>query len=178
MKDETLTGNYAYIDNQNVYMSTNRASDPWKIDMRRFRIHLREKYNVTTAYLFMGAFNGRNQDMYSAFQQYGYILMFREHGVELKGKKKGNVDTDIVFEAMRDAHTNAQMERVILVSGDGDYMRMVDHLITIQKFERILLPSRKNASSLYKSITGKYFSYLDTPDMRSRLELLQNEKGS
>ena len=170
VKDASLTGNFAYIDNQNVYMSTSRASDPWQIDMRRFRIYLREKYNVVTANLFMGAFNGRNQDMYSAFQQYGYILLFREHGAELKGKKKGNVDTDIVFEAMRDAHTNAQMDKVVLVSGDGDYMRLVDHLITIQKFEKILLPSHKNASSLYKSITAKYFTYLDTPDMRNKLE--------
>ena len=34
---------------------------------------------------------------------------------------KGNVDVDIVFEMLRDAFTNAQIEKAILVSGDGDY---------------------------------------------------------
>lgn len=136
--------------------------------MRRFRVYLAEKYNVTLAYLFMGAFDYQKQDLYSRFQQDGYILVFREHGIELKGKKKGNVDVDIVFEMMRDAYASDIMEKALLVSGDGDYFRTVSHLIAIDKFEKIILPSHKNASSLYKRLTDEYRVYIDTPSARKK----------
>ena len=168
MWDEDLVGNFAYIDNQNMYMATRSATMPWDIDMRRFRIYLKEKYNVVQAYLFMGAFEAQRQDMYTRFQQYGYILVFREHGVEMKGRKKGNVDVDIVFQMMRDAHTSAQMDKAILVSGDGEYYRTVDYLIMLRKFEKILLPSHKNASSLYKRLTDEHRAYIDSPAARAK----------
>lgn len=166
---DEMTGNFAYIDNQNLYMATHRAEDPWDVDMRRFRVYLREKYNVVNAYLFMGAFEIERQDLYRAFQEFGYVLIFREHGMELKGKKKGNVDVDVVFEMMRDNFTSARMERAVLVSGDGDYFRTVDYLFMLGKFEKILLPSRKNASSLYKRLPESRKAVIDTPDMRRKL---------
>ena len=116
----------------------------------------------------MGAFEAQRHDMYTRFQQYGYILVFREHGVEMKGRKKGNVDVDIVFQMMRDAHTSAQMDKAILVSGDGDYYRTVDYLIMLRKFEKILLPSHKNASSLYKRLTDEHRAYIDSPAARAK----------
>ena len=156
-----VVGNFAYIDNQNLYMATHGADEPWDVDMRRFRVYLREKYHVVCAYLFMGAFEIKRQEMYRAFQEYGYILIFREHGMELKGKKKGNVDVDVVFEMMRDNFTSAQMEKAVLVSGDGDYFRTVRYLVDMGKFEKVILPSHKGASSLYKQLSDEYRVYID-----------------
>ncbi len=164
-----LTGNFAYIDNQNLYMSTTKAQEPWELDMYRFRVYLHEKYKVVKAYLFMGAHDYSYQDIYSSFQQYGYILVFREHGIELKGKKKGNVDADIVFEMMRDAYTNTWMERAILVSGDGDYYRTVKYLLDTDKLARILLPSKTSASSLYKRLPESNKAYLDTENIKAKI---------
>ena len=174
MSNEGLTGNFAYIDNQNLYMATRSADAPWVMDMRKLRRLLKDKYKVIQAYLFMGAFDMKYQRKYIAFQEMGYILVFREHGIELKGKKKGNVDVDVVFEMMRDNFTSAQMEKAILISGDGDYFRTVDYLICMDKFEKVLFPSRKNASSLYKRLSNKYFAYLDTERVKSALERRQN----
>ncbi len=166
---DDLTGNFAYIDNQNLYMATHCADDPWDVDMRRFRVYLREKYHVVNAYLFMGAFDYHRQSMYVRFQEYGYILMFREHGLDMKGKKKGNVDVDIVFEMMRDLYNSAQMDEAVLVSGDGDYFRTVAHLVSNGKFGKILLPSHKNASSLYKALSESHKTYLDTAQVRKKI---------
>lgn len=161
--------NFAYIDNQNLYMATSRASVPWVVDMRRLRVYLEQKYDVGVAYLFMGAFDYSLQDLYSAFQRYGYVLVFREHGVELKGRKKGNVDVDIVFEMMRDAYASELMDGAVLVSGDGDYFRTVSHLINIGKFRKLLLPSRRNASSLYKRVPEAYKAWIDGDDLRRKI---------
>lgn len=167
--NEKLYGNFAYIDNQNLYMATHFAAEPWDIDMRRLRVYLHEKYHVIKAYLFMGAFDYSRQDMYTHFQDCGYLLVFREHGKDMKGKKKGNVDVDIVFEMMRDNYTSVQMQKAILVSGDGDYFRTVAHLILNNKFEKILLPSHKNASSLYKKLSDEFVVYLDTDEAQKKL---------
>lgn len=163
------TGNFAYIDNQNLYMATKCAPEPWRVDMRRLRVYLHEKYNVIRAYLFMGAFEYRLQDRYMRYQDAGYIVVFREHGESLKGNKKGNVDVDVVFEMMRDNFTSAQMERAILVSGDGDYYRTIKYLRDMGKLEKVLLPSHKNASSLYKELSDEYRVYLDSNSIRQKL---------
>lgn len=166
-------GNIAYIDNQNLYMATRKSkADSWKLDMHRFRTYLLEKYNVTDAYLFMGAYKHEYSDLYQKLQQQGYILVYREHSENLKGKKKGNVDTDIVFQILRDIIEKVPFEKAVLVSGDGDYKRLVDYLIKLGKFEKILLPNKRYASSLYKLISREYYAYLDTPDMRTKLQEL------
>ncbi len=170
MKCDELTGNFAYIDNQNLYMATTRnQEDPWDVDMRRLRVYLKEKYRVIRAYLFMGAFEYKRTDLYARFQEYGYILIFREHGEKLAGKKKGNVDVDIVFEMMRDSFTSAQMEKAVLVSGDGDYFRTVDYLNNSEKLACVILPSHKSASSLYKRLTDSKRIYFDNKAIRRKI---------
>ena len=162
--------NVAYIDNQNLYAATqNNPDDVWDIDMEKFFIYLRDKYQVGRAYLFMGAFVQDYQDLYQTFMSFGYILDFRAHGLLMEGKKKGNVDTDIVFSMMRDAYEyKDSVGKLVLVSGDGDYYRTVQHLVMADRFETVLFPSHKNASSLYKRLSGRYKNYLDDPEVRKK----------
>ena len=50
-------------------------------------------------------------------------------------------------------------------------VRMVDYLIQKGKFEKLLAPSRKNLSSLYKRrMADTYRVYLDDPAIRSKIE--------
>lgn len=44
--------NYAYIDGANLHKGVNSLG--WKLDYKRFRIWLSEKYNARIAYLFIG----------------------------------------------------------------------------------------------------------------------------
>lgn len=89
--------NQAFIDGQNLKVSTMNARPSWTVDLKRFRVFLLEKYKVNEAYYFIGAYNPKNQDLYDALQKYGYIVVFREHAESSLSHKKGNVDTDIVF---------------------------------------------------------------------------------
>ena len=43
--------NYAFIDSQNLNMGIKELG--WKLDWKRFRIYLKEKYSVSTAHLFI-----------------------------------------------------------------------------------------------------------------------------
>ena len=162
--------NFAYIDNQNLYMATKFSDEPWLIDMKRFRVYLLEKYHVGRAYLFMGAYNKDYVKRYKLYKKYGYELVFRPHNSGSLGGKKGNIDTDLVFFCMRDVFTVKTLNKVLIISRDGDYFRMVEYLSKINKLEKVLLPSHKNASSLYKSIADKYRVYLDRPSLIKKLK--------
>ena len=161
--------NYAYIDNQNLYMATKFADEPWQIDMQRFRVYLKEKYHVSQAYLFMGAYNPQYKKRYQMFKNCGYQLIFRPHDSESLGTKKGNVDTDLVFMCMRDALTDDMLDKVVIVSGDGDYFRMVEYLYKKEKLAKILLPAVKNASSLYKKLSNNAYIIIEKHNIKNKV---------
>ena len=164
--------NYAFIDGQNLHMATaKRELDPWHIDLGRFRVYLQQKYNVSKAYYFLGYLDETNESLYEIIQGAGFILVFREHNSQMLGKKKGNVDSDIIFHVMKKIYQREDFNKIILVSGDGDYKLLVDFLITEGKLEKILFPDGKRASSLYKKLGASYFAHLDNPDTRKKIQM-------
>ncbi len=162
-----MNNNYAFIDGQNLYLGT--QSDSWDIDLYRFRIYLHEKYNVKVAYYFLGCISDKNNELYDMIQKAGFILKFREHNANMIGKKKGNVDTDIVFEMMRCLMDEEGLDKIVLVSGDGDYKKVVDYIIKKNRFLKILFPN-KQYSSLYKQLTVRYFDKLNEKHIREKIE--------
>lgn len=69
-----------------------------------------------------------------------------------------------------------KFDKLLLVSGDGDYKMLVDFLIEENRLEKVLFPKRKYASSLYKSIGATYYADLSEPDTRKKIA--KKEKGS
>ena len=67
----------------------NTKANNWIVDLKKFRIYLRDKYKVTKAYYFLGAVDEANQSLYELIQTAGFILVFREHSQVMTGKKKG-----------------------------------------------------------------------------------------
>ena len=170
--------NLAFIDGQNLYMNTaKKGVGSWNIDLARFRIYLDKKYNVEKAYYFLGYVQEGNQELYEKIQNAGFVLLFREHSPAMTGKKKGNVDSDIIFQVMKKLYKKENFNKIILVSGDGDYKSLVDFLIEENRFEKILFPDKKFASSLYKKLGSQYFDYLENKDVKDKIEL-KKEKGS
>ncbi len=162
--------NYAFIDGQNLFMNTaKREKNPWKINLKKFRIYLKDKYDVTNAYYFLGHVQVENQDLYEQIQNSGFILLFRDHNPAMIGKKKGNVDSDIIFLIMKKIYKQEKFDKVILVSGDGDYKQLVDFLIEENRFKKILFPDRQFASSLYKKLGGQFFDYLDNEHIKDKI---------
>ena len=166
-----LEDNLAFIDGQNLYLGTSRNIHPWKIDLKKFRIYLTKKYHVEKAYYFLGFVKKENQEIYEYIQESGFILIFREHNSVMLGTKKGNVDSDIIFLIMKKIYKKEEFNKIILVSGDGDYKKLVDFLIEEERFEKILFPNRKFASSLYKQLGKKYFVHLEDRDIQKKISV-------
>ncbi|MFA5431693.1 MAG: NYN domain-containing protein [Candidatus Paceibacterota bacterium] len=160
MVNQSIEENLAFVDGQNLYMGTMSDKPKWEIDLLKFRKYLTRKYNVQKAYYFLGFLDENHQNLYDKIQEAGFIIKFREHNSAMIGKKKGNVDSDIIFDVMKRMYKKELFDKLVLVSGDGDYKMLVDFLIEEGRFKKILFPNKEFASSLYKKITRVYFDYL------------------
>ncbi len=161
------THNQAFVDGQNLYMNT-KASN-WVVDLKKFRIYLKDQYHIDKAYYFLGAVDDNNQSLYELIQEAGFILIFREHSQAMVGKKKGNVDTDIVFTIMAKIAEKEKFDNIVLVSGDGDYYKMVKYLIEKERFCKLLSPNRHSTSTLYREFTPKFVDFLDNPGIKKKI---------
>lgn len=154
--------NYAFIDSQNLNLAIKGLG--WKLDFFRFRVYLREKYNVKIAYLFIG-YLPENQDLYNSLQKYGYVLIFKPTLKYKDGKVKGNCDAELVLQAMIDYPS---YEKAIVVSGDGDFHCLVHYLSQQEKLERILIPNKFSYSALLKKAGANKLAFLN--DLKEKLE--------
>ena len=158
-------GNLAFIDGQNLFLGT--ETDNWKLDTKKFRTYLEDSYKVEKVYYFLGYPEKSEQELYKRLKRHGYMVKFREHSSEMIGRKKGNVDTEIVFEMMRLLVENQNFSKLILVTGDGDYKKVVKYFINKNKFIKILFPNKKY-SSLYNGIGKDYKQKLF--DIKGKIE--------
>lgn len=152
-------------------MGTTKREPEWEVDLARFRVYLEKKYNVSKAYYYLGYVQdgATFEKLYEEIQSAGFILVFREHNSAMKGTKKGNVDADIIFSIMKSIYKQEEFDKIVLVSGDGDYKMLVDFLIAEDKFEKILFPKQRYASSLYNTIGEWYRADLSESDTRKKI---------
>lgn len=153
--------NYAFIDSQNLNLGVRRCG--WVLDFKRFRVFLKEKHAVNIAYIFIG-YIPANQPLYTFLQHCGYTLIFKEV-VHQEGKPKGNVDAELVLQAMIDFD---RYQRAIIVTGDGDFACLVRHLNSHDKLERVLAPNQAKCSHLLHKAAAGRIAFVE--DMRAKLE--------
>jgi uncharacterized LabA/DUF88 family protein len=166
---KTPINNQAFIDAQNLHLGTTKVDPMWQIDHARFRVLLKQRYGVSIAYYFIGVYDKNHKVLYNSLTKAGYELIFREHSGTQVSKKKGNVDNDIIFNIMKKLCEREPFGKVVLISGDGDYKRMVDYLIEKDRLLKILFPNKRFASSLYKNIKAGFRDYLDDPSLKSKI---------
>jgi len=138
---------YAFIDSQNLNLGV--KSSGWTLDFAEFLKYLKTKYHVKKAFLFIGHVTG-NEKLYTFLQKAGYILIFKPTLEYKKGKKaitKGNVDAELVLHTMIEWEN---FDRAIIVSGDGDFHCLIEHLEDNKKLEKIFAPNHKYSSLLRK----------------------------
>ena len=159
--------NYAFIDGQNLYLAIKGLG--WKLDYKRFRVYLEEKYGVGKAYMFMG-FLPTNQELYSFLQTVGFILIFKPILKDGEGFIKGNCDAELVLQTMIDFD---DYNKAIIVTGDGDFYCLVKHLDNNNKLLKVLAPSVRNCSDLLTRVAGKKISLVS--DLKKKLEYNKKE---
>ncbi len=170
-----MQSNYAFIDGQNLHLWTAKAElDPWIIDLVRFKVYLKDKYNISRIYYFLGYVQDDNIKLYTRLQELGYIVIFKHQIYEMKSTKKWNIDSDLVFHVLtKIIDEGEEFGKILLVSGDGDFKILVDYLIGKDRFLKILLPNKRFASSLYRELPIQYRDFI----VNARVKLEYKKRG-
>jgi len=165
---------YAFIDSQNLNIGVQKMG--WKMDWRKFRQFLLDKYGVTKAFMFIG-YIPENEDLYEQMHQAGYAVVLKptfdltrpqpemlEIMDETSGQKqaagehdekkpvKGNIDAELVLWAMKEM---SNYEQAIIVSGDGDFYCLIEYLEQKGRLKALLTPSGH-----YSSLYNRYEKYV------------------
>jgi uncharacterized LabA/DUF88 family protein len=154
--------NYAFIDSQNLNLGVQKLG--WKLDYRKLRIYLSEKYNVKKAYMFIG-FSPFNQELYDRLQEAGFVLKFKPTIPDGDGKIKGNVDADLVLCAALELN---DFNCAVIISSDGDFYSLVQHLYSTNKLATVLSPDLKNCSVLLRKAARDKIRFMD--NLQAKLE--------
>lgn len=105
-----------------------------------------------------------NRNLYKFLQEAGYILIFKPIVRDGEGKVKGNVDADLVLQAMIDYKS---YDKAILVSSDGDFYSLVKYLYENQKLRTVISPYVKTCSVLLKKSAKEKVVFMD--NLRKKL---------
>lgn len=158
--------NYAFIDSQNLNMSIGsninykgrRIYYGWRLDFEKFRRFLKDKYKVEKAFLFIGNLEGQ-EELYETMQQAGYevILKPTTSYTDPEGNLtvKGNVDTDLVLYAAAREINN--YDKAIIVTGDGDFLSLLEYLDEKNKLGKVIIPNKVR----YSQLLNKFVEYFD-----------------
>lgn len=163
-------GNYAFIDSQNLNVSVQKYG--WKMDWKKFRNFLTDRYGVSTAYMFIG-YVPEHEDIYEKMHEAGYAVVLKptfdmsrprpeENGDKPEDKKpvKGNIDADMVLWAMKEINN---YDKAVIVSGDGDFFALIEYLEHQSKLLKILTPTGQ-----YSSLFHQFERYLERLDQYRR----------
>ncbi len=151
---------YAYIDSQNLNIGVQKVG--FKMDWTKFYAYLTKKLGVKKAYMFIG-YLPEQEAMYEQLHAIGYKIVLKptvemlltpeqkvereealakraaeEHKEDHKTTPKGNIDAELVLQAMMDY---AEYTSAIVVSGDGDFFCLAEYLEKQGKLEKILVPN-------------------------------------
>lgn len=147
---------YAFIDSQNLNLGV--QSQGWELDFNRFRIFLKDKYQVRKAFLFIG-FIPKYKSLYTFLAKSKYNLIYKPV-LEQKQKStpiKGNVDAELVLHTMIEFNN---YDKAIIVSGDGDFHCLVEYLANKSKLFKLIVPNRR-----YSSLLRKFSRYIVNIDL-------------
>lgn len=159
--------NYAFIDGQNLHLGV--MADGWDIDLNKFMIYLKNKYHVTKSFYYIGFQDSQNSYLYNNIQNAWFKLVFKQQTIQSLTNKKWNVDSDMIFWAMKCLIKEpSNFEKILLVTWDGDFKILVDFLIQEWRFEKLLLPNKKRSSALLRKIDSKYINILS--NLKSKIE--------
>ncbi|MCK5591252.1 MAG: NYN domain-containing protein, partial [Candidatus Pacebacteria bacterium] len=75
-------------------------------------------------------------------------LIFKPTLFLSNGKPKGNIDAELVLHTMLEY---SNYDKAVIVSGDGDFHCLIEHLNKENKLLKIVIPNRHGFSSLLRN---------------------------
>ena len=154
--------NYAFVDGQNLYHGLEELG--YELKYQEFIEYLKGKYKCQKVFVFFKE-NQKFDGFYAELTKMGYIVILSKSHNRVNGVTKSNVDGDLIVKAMSD-YFESQKHNLILLSGDGDFLPLInfyekkDHFVQIISTDydhTSVFLKRKGESQNYQKRNISYF---------------------
>lgn len=161
---------YVFIDAANIIYGCNRAG--WKMDFEKLMQYLKKKHLASRVLYYAGldSENKKQLSFYELLQRLGYELRLIPVKTYNSGKRKGDVDARLSFEAMKYLE---EFDEAIFLTGDGDYYWLLEYLLEKDRKIKILAHRQSTAKELKQLFGG---SFTDLSRLKEILEFQEKEK--
>lgn len=151
MKKKKYSDTYAFIDATNIIYSASKSG--WKMDFAKLSKYLKERFAVNRILYYAGVdtSNLKQLKFYEKLQQFNYELRLIPVKTFSDGRKKADVDSRMTFEIM---YYFSEYDKAVVMTGDGDYYWVLEHLIQSEKQVWLLSFPKTTARELKKLFAG------------------------
>ncbi len=141
----------AFIDVQNLYFCTRAAfGENTRTNYDVLRDYLREQCSAVklVAFTCHNPQDEGQQKFINALALMGYRVVTKPLKTMPGGNIKANVDMEMALEILTSA---PHLDEVILITGDGDFAPLVDHLCRMGKVTKVIGPDRFTSPDLIRA---------------------------
>ena len=145
-----------YIDASNIIYAFKNLSI--EINIKKLIIYLQDKYRPNKIIYFTPRFK-KDIEFYNELNKINNIeIIYKKIFLENE-KLKANCDVEISHKLTQDLDFN-NVDNVILLSGDRDFMCLVEYVLKLKKQIKIIAGSIKSCSVAYKRMNEVKVSFL------------------
>ncbi len=139
-----------FIDLQNIYLAVKTIEQKGKINFSVLKDFLCKDDEIVTMSVFT-CYDPENKPQID-FINHIALLGFRVVTKPIKklpdGTTKANMDLEMAMEVMNQAR---YLDVIVLVSGDGDFVPLINHLCSIGKFIKVIGPDHLTSPELIRA---------------------------
>lgn len=151
MKEKTVK-TYAFVDASNIIYGA--RTEGWRIDLEKLLRYLKQKFSVSKAFFYYGK-DSRSREKEAFLRklaEFGYTLRVKE--IKRYGSKiKANCDVDLTMDVLLEIRS---YKRAIILSGDGDFLPLLQYLQKKSK-QVIVISSPKRTAREIRQFAGHDF---------------------
>jgi len=149
-----------FVDIQNVYYGA-KDNFSGKIDFKKLTESMIKGRQLTLANAYLIKSDIDNTNFVNFMKQIGYNIISKDLKKRSDGSAKGNIDIEMAIDIITNKD---RLDTVILVSGDGDFVALVEHLkIQNIQVEVYSFSTHKNITSQdLKNAASKFFEIDDS----------------
>lgn len=134
-----------YIDAANIILSA--RDQGMDFDMVKLVLYLKEKYKGDVILYFTARFP-EHEDLYEQLTSMSVLMLFKQ-GYKENNRLKANCDVEIAHRITYDIE-NLIVNKIILVSGDGDFASLLDYAREKIESVRCFCVHPRNTSTMIK----------------------------
>lgn len=138
----------SFIDASNIIYGA--KYEKWKVDFSKLFKYLKERYNSENVFYF-GGFDEKDKkqiNFYNYLISVGCLVVTRKIKIFINNnlrKKKSNCDVDIAFYVMKNLNN---FDRMIFLSGDGDFDILLKYIISLNKKVVVFANPKRTAKEI------------------------------